>query len=120
MGISRPKTAYIKAFATIFLRNSNGFYYNLLSILFPLCKKISREMFASFLYDTLFFGKNQLSEIFFREHYIGVTAHYDEEAIYRYGKAKSRSWQKSGSKKKKTGIFQSKIIRKVTLDKLGK
>ena len=120
MGISRPKTAYIKAFATIFLRNSNGFYYNLLSILFPLCKKISREMFASFLYDTLFFGKNQLSEIFFREHYIGVTAHYAEEAIYRYGKAKSRSWQKSGSKKKKTGIFQSKIIRKVTLDKLRK
>ena len=65
MGISRPKTVYIKAFATIFLRNSNGFYYNLLSILFPLCKKISREMFASFLYDTLFFGKNQLSVIFF-------------------------------------------------------
>ena len=76
-------------------------------------------MFASFLYDTLFFGKNQLSEIFFWKHYIGVTAHYAEEAIYRYGKAKSRSWQKSGSKKKKRAFFKVKSSKKLPLTNCG-
>ena len=61
-------------------------------------------MFASFLYDTLFFGKNQLSEIFFREHFIGVMAHYAEEQ-YIDTEKQSHGHGKSQGQKRKNGYF---------------